>query len=102
MLPYTPFTAHKSTEEIVSEAKKFYYDTAISANPVTLSALFKLLEGTKGHVFFGSDFPNAPNESIENFTKQLGEFAMREVERRDVEYAGALELFPRLRKYYGK
>lgn len=102
MLPYTPFTVHKSTEEIVSEARRFYFDTAISANPVTLAALFKLLEGTKGHVLFGSDFPNAPKEGIEYFTKQLGEFEMSAEARRDVEYGGALELFPKLREYYGK
>lgn len=101
MLPYTPFTVHKSTQDILAEARSFYFDTAISANPVTLAALFKLLEGTKGHVLFGSDFPNAPSEGIEFFTRQLRKFELSEDERRDVEYGGALELFPRLREWYG-
>lgn len=46
---------------------------------------------------FGSDFPNAPTESIEYFTKQLEEGEDLEVEGLR---ANALELFPRLNTAY--
>ncbi len=39
MLPHTPMTIGKSTEEIIEEARLFYLDTALFSNPVTLKAL---------------------------------------------------------------
>jgi len=98
MLPYMPVTIGKSTEEIVEDAREFYFDTAISANPITLKALFELAK--PGHVLFGTDFPNAPSPAIEYFTANLGKFEMDEEKREEVHYRGALELFPRLRGYY--
>jgi predicted TIM-barrel fold metal-dependent hydrolase len=98
LLPHTPMSIGKSTEEIVEEARLFYFDTAISANPITLQALLTLAK--PGHVMFGTDFPNAPTPSIEYFTKNLGEFGMDEKTRKEVYYEGALELFPRLKAYY--
>jgi 6-methylsalicylate decarboxylase len=98
MLPLPPFNIGKSTEEIIEEARLFYFDTALSANPITLKALFELAK--PGHVMFGSDFPNAPKPSIEYFTKNLGDFELDEKTRREVYYEGALELFPRLKANY--
>lgn len=98
MMPYTPAgpTVGKSTEEMIEEARMFYFDTAISANPITLQALFSFAK--PGHVLFGSDFPYAPEQGIEWFTKNLEEFEMDEETRKSVEYGAAWELFPRLRK----
>ena len=98
MLPHTPVSVGMTTDEIVREAQRFYFDTAISANPITLLALMKLAK--PGHVMFGTDFPNAPPPAIEYFTKNLDEFDMDEKTRREVYYEGALDLFPRLRKYF--
>jgi predicted TIM-barrel fold metal-dependent hydrolase len=98
LLPLSPFNIGKSTEEIIEEARLFYFDTALSANPITLKALFELAK--PGHVMFGSDFPNAPTPSIEYFTKNLGEFDADEKSRREVYYEGALGLFPRLKANY--
>ena len=95
-LPYTPYAVGKSTEELVEEARNFYFDTALSASPLTLPLLFQLAK--PGHILFGSDFPNAPNEGIKYFTKNLDEFETDAVTKRAVEYEGALELFPQYRK----
>jgi hypothetical protein len=76
-------------------ARKFYYDTALSSSATSLGALMVLLgEEGRGHVLFGSDFPNAPAESIGYFTGMLEEGGVVEVEglRRN-----AVGLFPRLR-----
>ncbi|KAN0117889.1 amidohydrolase family protein [Hyaloscypha variabilis] len=59
MLPYTPFSVNKTTTQILEEAKRFYFDTALSSNPGVLDLLLRF--AAKGHVLFGSDFPNAPN-----------------------------------------
>ena len=98
MLPHTPVSVGMSTDEILSEAQRFYFDTAISSSPPTLSALMELAK--PGHVMFGTDFPNAPTPGIEYNTKSLEEFEMDEKTRKEVYHEGALELFPRLRKYF--
>ena len=100
MLPHTPMKTGQSTEEIVETAREFYFDTAISANPVTLRALFAFAK--PGHVLFGSDFPNAPGEAIAKFTDRLERYtdAMGEKDRKAVEYNSALELFPRLKSTF--
>lgn len=95
MLPHTPMTIGKTTEEILDEAREFYFDTAISSGPVTLSALFMFAK--PGHVLFGTDFPNAPIKGIEYCTSQLESFEMDSQRREDVYSEAALELFPRLR-----
>ena len=97
-LPYMPETLHKSTEEIVEEARLFYFDTAISANEPTLKALLAFAK--PGHILFGTDFPNAPNPSIEYFTQQLQSFEMDSDIREQIYSKAALELFPRLRRFY--
>lgn len=98
MLPYTPFgkSLAKSTEQILADARKFYYDTALSANPLSLPLLLKL--APPGHVLFGSDFPNAPSDGIKYYTKNLDESDMSLERRQDIEYGAALNLFPRLRR----
>ncbi|KAJ9616545.1 hypothetical protein H2200_000264 [Cladophialophora chaetospira] len=93
MLPYTPFSVGKSTEQIVEEASRFYFDIAISSNPLTLGLLFKLAK--PGHVLFGSDFPNAPAEGIKYFTRNFEEFGLSDERRRDVEYEAMEKLLSR-------
>lgn len=95
MLPHTPMTVGKTTEEIVDEARTFYFDTAISSNPITLIALFKFAK--PGHVLFGTDFPNAPTEGIEYCTRQLEIFEMESRQREEIYSETALDIFPRLR-----
>ena len=47
----------------------FYYDTALSADAATMSALLKVT--TPDHVLFGTDFPMAPLTAITHFGQQL-------------------------------
>ncbi|CZR56877.1 uncharacterized protein PAC_06766 [Phialocephala subalpina] len=95
MNPYTPFNVGKSTEEIIQEAKQFYFDTALSANPLVLDFLLGFAK--EGHILFGSDFPNAPREGIEYYTSNLDKHAGAEMRGR-IGYDNAVELFPRLKK----
>ncbi|KAI9825604.1 MAG: hypothetical protein M1819_000500 [Sarea resinae] len=93
MLPYTPCDIGKSTQEIVEEGRSFYFDTAISSNKYTLELLFAFAK--PGHILFGSDFPNAPTESIEYFTSTLEELWG---DHREIERDAALAILPRLRQ----
>jgi 6-methylsalicylate decarboxylase len=91
MLPHTPFTVGKSTEELLAEAREFYYDTAISSNEFTLGLLFKFAK--PGHVLFGTDFPNAPREGIEYFTKEWDKFEVDKKIRDGLDFENAKALF---------
>ena len=90
-------TTSKTTQEIMDEAKSFYFDIAISGNEYTLPLLMRFAK--KGHVLFGSDFPFAPKETIDAMTGGWERFAegLGEEERWMVERGNAEKLFPRLR-----
>lgn len=96
VMPSAPasFKPGKSGEELLNEARWFYYDTALASSAMSLGALMALLgEDKRDHVLFGTDFPNAPDETIVYFTRQLED-------QGDVDVAAvrgnALKLFPRL------
>lgn len=72
MLPHTPSDIGLSTEEIIGEARKFYFDTALSASHETLDLLYAFAKPT--HILFGSDFPNAPIPAIKTFTSRFNTY----------------------------
>ena len=49
--------------------RSFYYDTALSAGPSTLSGLCQITD--PDHILFGTDFPFAPTSAIRAFGKAL-------------------------------
>ena len=97
MLPVTPMSVGKSTEQLLGEAGDFYYDLAISSNPATLKALYEIAK--PGHVLFGTDYPNAPTQAIHQFTTFLEGFEQGPKALSAVLMESALSLFPRLRQY---
>lgn len=97
LMPHAPadINCGLSRDEILDLARRFYYDTALSSSPMSLGALRGLLgDEARGRVLFGSDFPNAPGESIAYFTQQLEDGGIVGVDELRV---NALEVFPRLR-----
>lgn len=97
MLPVTPMSVGKSTEQLLEEAGDFYYDLAISSNPATLKALYEIAK--PGHILFGTDYPNAPAQAIHRFTAFLEGFEPGPEPLSAVLMDSALGLFPRLRQY---
>lgn len=96
MIVDTPFTIGKTREEIVEDAKQFYFDLALSGSDLVLDMLCKFAK--PGHILFGSDFPNAPTPTIQHFIKVIEGHDFDAKKRDEVLYGGALDLFPRLRK----
>lgn len=83
-----------SKDEILDDARRFYYDTALSSSPMHLSALFELLGPDKwDHLLFGTDFPPGGSEAIADFTHQLERSKHVNI---DNLRSNALKLFPRL------
>lgn len=88
-----------STEGLLEEAKRFYYDVAICGAPNVLKILQDFVE--PGHLLFGSDFPYAPWPVVEYHVKELENFAFSRPEIvEEINYKNALALFPRLAQYY--
>ncbi|KEF57515.1 uncharacterized protein A1O9_05432 [Exophiala aquamarina CBS 119918] len=84
----------KSSEEILAEARRFYYETALSSSPMQLNALSALLGSSSAHILFGTDFPPAGVDAIDYFSRQLHE--SRVVSVQDMR-RNTLQLFPRFR-----
>ncbi|KAF3094645.1 hypothetical protein TWF569_011644 [Orbilia oligospora] len=95
MMPHTPFGKSNglSTDEIIEDAKSFYFDLALSGNEFTLGLLLKFAK--PGHILFGSDFPYAPTKGIEYFTESFDKYELSEEERSTINRGNAEALFPR-------
>lgn len=51
----------RATEDLLDDFKRFYFDTALSASPSALPALFAFAE--PDHILYGSDWPFAPEDA---------------------------------------
>ena len=85
----------KTAEEFLEDARKFYYDLALSGNRYTLGLLTEFASEDK--ILFGSDFPYAPTPTIETHTRLLDAYDLNEKQRRQIAQRNALKLFPRLK-----
>jgi len=72
------------------ELRRFFYDTAFSANPHAFSSLLKLVPTTQ--ILFGTDFPF---RSGEEHVRGLGTCELSEIDVRAIERDNALRLIPR-------
>ena len=57
---------------LLSELRRFYFDTAISAGPASLPSL--LAFARPGHVLYGSDFPMLPEDWGTGFDTGLDDY----------------------------
>lgn len=82
-------------EGLLSELRRFYFDTAISAGPFALPSL--LAFAAPGHVLYGSDFPMLPEEWATGFDTGLDDCPHWEPEQLHAVNRGNAELLiPRL------
>ncbi|GAB4338804.1 MAG: amidohydrolase family protein [Candidatus Abyssubacteria bacterium] len=80
---------------VYESLKRFYYDTAMAANPGAFASLTELV----GHdrIVFGSDYPYMPDFAIGEFARQLGAYPGFDASAKEaIERDNALRLFPRL------
>jgi len=80
-------------DEIIEDAKSFYFDTALGGTPNILDTLLKWAPADR--ILFGSDSPYATIEAEWN-TKAMDEYPMEEEMRQKIYRDNALRLFPRL------
>ena len=80
---------------VIPELGRLFYDTALSANPITFAALLKLV--VPEHVLFGSDYPFAPEATMTATVKGLQDMGLAADVLRGIERDNALKLFPKLK-----
>ncbi|GAA4832705.1 hypothetical protein GCM10023201_20900 [Actinomycetospora corticicola] len=83
------FAEGVTEEDILTELRSFYVDTALSATPTALPSITAFFP--PDHVLYGSDFPFAPESWGVTFDRVLDETALPGVDR-----ANAEALLPRL------
>ncbi|KOG07641.1 amidohydrolase family protein [Streptomyces viridochromogenes] len=103
---FLPYAAHRfavaarlhpdsTPEGLLSDLRRFYFDTAISAGPAALPSL--LAFAAPGHVLYGSDFPMLPEEWATGFDSGLDDYPHWEPEQLHAVNRGNAEiLIPRL------
>jgi len=87
-----PAKAKRLPNGLMYELQRFYYDTAQSAHPVTMTTLAKVIPLSQ--VVFGTDFPFRGGEEQVASLYKSG-FSMQEI--RGIERDNAVRLMPRLK-----
>jgi predicted TIM-barrel fold metal-dependent hydrolase len=96
VMPYLS-TKHV-TEEIIEDARNFYYDTAVAGSENVLTVLEKFAK--PGHILYGSDYPYAGPGIIKYHNEGLDAFPFKDQSLlKHINTDGSLELWPRLKQY---
>lgn len=92
-----PAAAPQTADEMVADAKTFWFDTALAGT----KNVQDLLAGwaPDDRLLFGSDYPYCGEEAIYN-ARELEKYQMTTHRKEGTYWRNALELFPRLKQYY--
>jgi predicted TIM-barrel fold metal-dependent hydrolase len=95
-VPFITWRITFGNKKIINQLKRFYYDTAVSATPYTLSSLLSLVEPTQ--VLYGSDYPFLPERVVKLMNEGLQNYNFeREIFTKIVQQ-NAITLFPRFKE----
>jgi predicted TIM-barrel fold metal-dependent hydrolase len=88
-----------NADQLIEDAKKFYFDVAVTGHELPLSLLQDFAQ--PDHLLFGSDYPYAPWSIIDYHIKGLDKFEFKNPDMKEnIANKNALKLFPRLAQYY--
>ena len=79
---------------VIPELQRLYYDTALSANALSFSALLRLVSAA--NVLFGTDYPFAPEPTATATVRGLAELGLSPAELGAIERGNALRMMPKL------
>lgn len=80
---------------VLQQLRNLYFDTALSANEFALGALLRLTSAD--HVLFGSDYPHAPEATMNLSVRSLPELVSNPTDLGKIERENALRLMPGLK-----
>ena len=88
-------SAKHNADQMLEDAREFYYDTALSGSPNQLLLVKDFVK--PGHLLFGSDFPYAPPASIDYHIEGLDKYPFEKEGLLDeTNYKNGMALIPRL------
>ncbi len=90
-----PEFKEKVPNGVIPEFQRLYYDTALSANQFSFSALLRLV--TPANILFGTDYPFAPEPTATATVKGLSELGLTPGDLKAIERDNALRLMPNLK-----
>ncbi|KAI8632438.1 amidohydrolase family protein [Xylariaceae sp. FL1651] len=98
MISLPEFGSAMSAEDMVNQAKSFYFDLALSGS----KEMFPLILGfaKEGHLLFGSDFPHATVPFSQSHSRFIDEYDIDDEKRKEIYHGAAKKLFPRLNGVY--
>jgi predicted TIM-barrel fold metal-dependent hydrolase len=88
------FNPDVTARGIMTDMKRFYFDTALSSSPSGMPSLLAFADPSR--ITFGSDFPYAPAVTRQRFAGWLDEYPLHDAQRYAIERGNAEALFPRL------
>jgi predicted TIM-barrel fold metal-dependent hydrolase len=80
---------------VITELQRLFYDTALSANLFAFRSLLQLV--SPAQVLFGSDYPFAPESTMVDTVRGLGELGLADADVSAIERGNALRLMPHLK-----
>lgn len=89
------FGAVMSAQELISQAKQFYFDLALSGSPEVFPLILSFAE--KDHILFGSDYPAATNPISVAHADFIDKYKLDGEKRKELYHGAAGKLFPRLK-----
>jgi predicted TIM-barrel fold metal-dependent hydrolase len=95
-IPFITWRISFGNKKIIDQLKGFYYDTAVSATPYTLSSLLNLVEPTQ--VVFGSDYPFLPERVVKLMNEGLQNYEFDTESRTKIMQENAVTLVPRFKE----
>jgi predicted TIM-barrel fold metal-dependent hydrolase len=96
--PFITWRITFGNKKIIDQLKSFYYDTAVSATPYTLSSLLNLVEPTQ--VLYGSDYPFLPERVVKLMNKGVQNYDFDHKALMKIMRENALALFPRFKEIF--
>jgi len=94
--PFITWRITFGNKKIINQLKRFYYDTAVSATPYTLSSLLNLVESTQ--ILYGSDYSFLPERVVKLMNEGLQNYDFNTEARTKIMQENALALFPRFKE----
>lgn len=94
LTPQDSTLAQRVPEGVLPVLKRQYYDTALSANPVSMSALLKF--ATSRNVLLGTDFPFVPERGMDATLEGIRQAGLGQAEIRAIEGENAAGIFARI------